>query len=56
MKRKMVGAEEYDAYTPWRKYYCYLARPGTVKKIKRRTHKRERREGRSAGDRELNDY
>lgn len=42
MKRRMVTGDEYDAYTGWRKYLCYLQRPGVVKAIKRRTHKRER--------------
>jgi len=45
----MVTAEEYDAYTSWRKVLCYLQRPGAVKAIKRRTHKRERREGKAEG-------
>jgi hypothetical protein len=45
--RRIVGADEQDAYTRWRKLYCYLQRPGVVKKIKRRTHKRERREAKT---------
>lgn len=45
MKRIIKNAEETDAYSKWgRKIYCYLARPGVVKKIKKSTHKRERRE------------
>lgn len=36
--------DEADAYTGWRRVLAYLDRPGAVKKIKRRTHKRERRE------------
>ncbi|GAA4175908.1 hypothetical protein GCM10022287_22210 [Gryllotalpicola koreensis] len=44
MKRRRVNADEQDAYGPWRKLLCYLDRPGVVKKIKRRTHKRERQE------------
>jgi hypothetical protein len=47
MKRRMVGGDEYDAYTPARRRYCYLARPGVLNAIKRRTHKRERREGKA---------
>ncbi len=39
-------AEE-DAYTSWRKLYCYLSRAGAVKSIKRGTHRRERREGKA---------
>lgn len=41
----MLSAEENDAYTSWRKYYCYLQRAGAVKQVKKRTHRRERREG-----------
>lgn len=40
--RKMRGAEEYDAFTRWRRWYCYLARPGVVAKVKRGANKRER--------------
>jgi hypothetical protein len=48
MARQIKGWDEEDAYTPWRKLYCYLQRPGAVKQIKRRTHKRERREAKAA--------
>ena len=44
-KRRMVNGDEYDAYTSARRMYFYLQRAGVVKAIKRRTHKRERREG-----------
>lgn len=44
MKRRIVNGDEQDAYTAWRHLYIYLSRPGVVKAIKRRTHKRERRE------------
>lgn len=47
MPRRIVTAAEQDAYTPWRRLYCYLSRPGVVKSIKRQTHRRERREGRA---------
>lgn len=47
MARRIKDWAEQDAYTFARRFYCYLARPGVVKSIKRRTHKRERREGRS---------
>lgn len=47
-KRRCVTADERDAYTAWRKVLCYMGRPGVVKAIKRRTHKRERREARQA--------
>ncbi len=44
--RRIATADEQDAYTGWRRYYCYLGRAGVVKSVKRATHKRERREGR----------
>jgi hypothetical protein len=44
MSRRIVTWEEQDAYTGWRKVMCYLQRAGKVKAIKRRTHRRERRE------------
>lgn len=44
MPRRIVNADEQDAYSGWRKYLLYLQRPGVVKAIKRRTHKRERQE------------
>lgn len=55
MKRIIKNADEQDAYTIARKFYCYLARPGIVKKIKRRTHKRERREEKRWINEQLND-
>lgn len=44
MSRAIRGADEQDAYTGWRHILCYMQRAGVVKAIKRRTHKRERRE------------
>ena len=47
-KRRMVDGAEQDAYSRyWRKRYCYLSRAGIIARIKRRTHTRERREGRA---------
>lgn len=46
MPRQIKNADEHDAYTPWRRVLCYMRRPGVVKTIKRRTHKRERAEAR----------
>lgn len=37
-------ADEYDAFTGWRKYLLGLERPGIVKGIKRAYWKRVRRE------------
>jgi hypothetical protein len=45
MKRIAKDGDEQDAYSRWgRKYLTYLSRAGVVKAIKKRTHKRERRE------------
>lgn len=44
-KIPMKGGAEYDAFTPWKKYYCYLSRSGVAKKIKRGYNKRFRKEG-----------
>jgi hypothetical protein len=41
MKRQMAGGEEYDAFTGWRKYLHW--HKGQLKKVKRRSNKRERR-------------
>lgn len=43
-RRRIAGWDEEDAYTGWRKYYCYLDKAGAVRYIKRKTHRRERRE------------
>ncbi len=46
MKRiKLRGGNEYDALTPARKFYLYLARSGVAKKIKRGYNKRFRKAG-----------
>ena len=44
MKRIIKTTDEQEAYSKSRKVHMYLARAGVVKKIKRATHKRERRE------------
>lgn len=45
-RRRIVGWDEQDAYTPWRRVYCYLSKPGAVAYIKRKTHRRDRHEAR----------
>lgn len=55
-KRLIKTADEQDAYTRWRKLYIYLGRAGAVKKIKRRTHRRERREGKQEARKQAVDY
>lgn len=47
-RRAIVSWDEEDAYTSWRHFYCCLARAGAVKRIKRTTHRRERRESKRA--------
>lgn len=48
MKRRRVDGDEQDAYSKyWRPMLARFQRAGEVKKIKRRTHKRERREGKA---------
>ena len=42
--RAIKSSEEQDVYTRWRRLLCWTQRAGAVKKVKRRTHKRERRE------------
>lgn len=44
--RKTKWWFETDAYSKWgRTYLIYIGRPGVRKKIKKLTHRRERREG-----------
>lgn len=50
MTRRIVTTEEQDLYTRWRDVLFWQR--GERKKIKRRTHKRERREGKAAVDEE----
>jgi hypothetical protein len=47
-RRPMSSWDEHDAYTGWRRVLCYIGRPGVRRSIKRKTHKRERREARAA--------
>lgn len=46
MARRIISPEEQDAYTGWRKVMFWQR--GELAKVKRRTHKRERREGKAA--------
>ena len=47
-RRRIVTGEEQDVHTGWRHLYCYTQRAGVCAAVKRRTNRRERREGRSA--------
>lgn len=55
MKRIIVNGDEQDAYTGWRKVLVWTSRPGAVKSVKRRTHRRERREARQWIEEQRND-
>lgn len=44
-KRRIVTSGEQDLYTGWRRIYCYLQNHNKARrKIKRATHRRERKE------------
>jgi hypothetical protein len=43
-KRIVQGWDEQDVFTGWRRFYGF--RPGQIRRIKRRYHKKERRQGR----------
>ena len=47
MKRRMRSADEYDVHTRWRAVYVWTKRPGATDRVKRRTRRRERREGKA---------
>lgn len=51
-KRKTVDGDEQDCYTRWRHMLVWTGRAGAVKKVKRRTHKRERQEWKKRVDRD----
>lgn len=56
VKRRRVGGEENDAYSRyWRHRIIYLGRAGVVKRIKRRTHQRERGEAKQEIREQLRD-
>lgn len=43
MKRRIIATEEQDVHTRWRRFLIF--RRGEVAAVKRRTNRRERREG-----------
>ena len=52
-RRRVISSEELDVHTGWRRYLTYLRRAGATAAVKRRTCRRERREGKQecrAGD------
>lgn len=44
MKQIIKSAAEYDVITKWKKYLCYLQRPGVSSGIKRQLRRRARHE------------
>lgn len=42
-QRPRVNWAEYDAFTFWRRYYCYLQNHSGAAKVKRSYRRRERR-------------
>jgi hypothetical protein len=44
MPRRIADGDEQDVYSRWRHVMCWTQRAGAVKAVKRRTHRRERRE------------
>jgi len=47
-RRLMPEWDEQDAYTGWRHVLARFSRAGVVARVKRRTHRRERREAKDA--------
>lgn len=45
MSRRCITAEEHDVHTGWRAVLCSYRRAGKAKAVKRRSNRRERREG-----------
>lgn len=41
-KEPAINGSEFDATTGWKKFYCYLARSGVSKNIKKAMRKRNR--------------
>lgn len=44
-RRRIITSDEQDVHTDWRRVYCWTQRTGATAKVKRRTRRRERREG-----------
>lgn len=45
MKRRIITGDEQDVHTPWRRMFVWTQRAGATAKVKRRTRRRERRDG-----------
>jgi hypothetical protein len=48
VKRRSVKADEYDVHSGWRRIMTTFQRAGAASKVKRRSRRRERREGKTA--------
>lgn len=46
MARRIVDSDEHDVHTGWRHVMVRYTRAGNAAKVKKRTNRRERREGR----------
>ncbi|MGH9095293.1 MAG: hypothetical protein ACRDXE_09045 [Acidimicrobiales bacterium] len=44
-RRRLLTGDENDVHTGWRRVYVWTQRAGATAKVKRRTRRRERREG-----------
>ncbi len=47
-RRRIITTEEQDVHTGWRRIMTSYQRAGAASKAKRRTRRRERREGKAA--------
>lgn len=56
MKRRIRGWAEQDVHTFWRRVYSWTQRAGACAAVKRRTNRRERREGKALVRRERIEY
>ncbi|WP_114906853.1 hypothetical protein [Ornithinimicrobium murale] len=56
MARRIVNGDEQDVHTGWRKLYCYTQRAGVTRRIKTRTNRRERREGKAEAQLQLGEH
>lgn len=45
-RRRIIGSDENDVHTGWRHVMTSYTRAGAAKEVKKRTNRRERREGR----------
>jgi hypothetical protein len=54
-EHKTTG-DEYDAFTDWRHYLCYLQRAGVRKAIKRDSHRKDRAVGKALTKEQKEDW